>query len=76
MDNLLWGSSQGYMAEEFDRFLSRGKVNISTELLLLCFAYNMNKFHAKIQNDRRGKSLHEITETNASSGGEIYLWNE
>jgi transposase len=35
---------------QFDRFLTRGKVNVTTELLLLCFGYNVSKLHAKIQN--------------------------
>ena len=45
---------------QFDRFLTRGKQNVKTELLLLCFGYNVNKLHAKIQNERCGKSLHEL----------------
>jgi transposase len=40
---------------QFDRFLTRGKQNVKTELLLLCFGYNVNKLHAKIQNERCGK---------------------
>ena len=45
---------------QFDRFLTRGKVNVTTELLLLCFGYNVNKLHAKIQGERTGKSLHDV----------------
>ena len=45
---------------QFDRFLTRGKQNVRTELLLLCFGYNINKLHAKIQNERCGKDLHEL----------------
>ena len=45
---------------QFDRFLTRGKQNVKTELLLLCFGYNVNKLHAKIQNERYGKDLHEL----------------
>jgi hypothetical protein len=45
---------------QFDRFLTRGKPNVMTETLLLCFGYNVNKLHAKIQNERYGKDLHEI----------------
>jgi transposase len=45
---------------QFDRFLTRGKQNVRTELLLLCFGYNVNKLHAKIQNERLGKDLHEL----------------
>jgi len=45
---------------QFDRFLTRGKPNVTTELLLLCFGYNINKLHAKIQNNRCGMDLHEL----------------
>jgi len=45
---------------QFDRFLTRGKQNVKTELLLLCFGYNVNKLHTKIQNERWGKDLHEL----------------
>jgi transposase len=45
---------------QFDRFLTRGNPNVKTELLLLCFGYNMNKLHTKIQNERCGKPLHEL----------------
>lgn len=43
----------------FNRFLARGKNNVKTESLLLCLGYNVNKLHAKIQNDRCGRELHE-----------------
>ena len=42
----------------FTRFLTRGIENVKTEILLLCFAYNVNKLHAKIQSGRCGKNLH------------------
>jgi transposase len=45
---------------QFTRFLTRGTPNVKTETLLLCFGYNINKLHAKIQNERIGKSLHEL----------------
>jgi transposase len=45
---------------QFDRFFTRGKQNVKTELLLLCFGYNVNKLHSKIQNERYGKPLHEL----------------
>ena len=45
---------------QFDRFLTRGKQNVRTELLLLCFGYNVNKLHAKIQGERYAESLHEL----------------
>ena len=42
----------------FTRFLLRGNENVKTETLLLCFGFNMNKLHAKIQSGRCGKNLH------------------
>lgn len=36
----------------FQRFLLRGKTKVKLEILLLCFGYNINKLHAKIQGDR------------------------
>lgn len=44
----------------FRRFLTKGKINVKTEFTLLCFGYNINKFHNKIQNDRCKILLHEI----------------
>ncbi|PKM49209.1 MAG: IS5/IS1182 family transposase, partial [Firmicutes bacterium HGW-Firmicutes-7] len=44
----------------FNRFLTRGKNSVKTEFLLLCFGYNMNKFHTKIQNGRCCQHLHPI----------------
>ena len=46
----------------FTRFLTRGSPNVATETLLLCFGYNVNKLHAKIQSERCGKDLHELKE--------------
>ena len=37
---------------DFQKFLLRGKTKVKLEILLLCFGYNINKLHAKIQNDR------------------------
>lgn len=45
---------------QFNRFLTRGKSSVKNEFLLLCFGYNINKLHAKIQNDRCKKHLHEL----------------
>ena len=45
---------------QFSRFLTRGSPNVRTELLLLCFGYNINKLHTKIQNERCGKPLHAL----------------
>ena len=45
---------------QFTRFLTRGRNNVKTEFILLCLAYNINKLHNKIQNDRCGKHLHEL----------------
>ena len=46
----------------FDQFLTRGLSNVKTELFLLCMGYNMNKLHAKIQNNRLGCILHPLKE--------------
>ena len=42
----------------FRRFLTRGKQNVMTEMLLLAFAYNVNKLHAKIAQNRTSVKLH------------------
>lgn len=42
---------------EFQRFLLRGKTKVKLEILLLCMGYNINKLHAKIQNDRTESHL-------------------
>ena len=44
----------------FNRFLTRGKGSVNTEFMLLCLGYNVNKLHAKIQNERIGKPLHPL----------------
>lgn len=44
----------------FRRFLTKGKINVKTEFTLLCFGYDINKLHSKIQQDRCGILLHEI----------------
>ena len=46
----------------FDQFLTRGLENVKTELFLLSIGYNMNKLHAKIQNNRVGCILHPSKE--------------
>lgn len=48
---------------EFQRFLLRGKTNVKLEILLLCMGYNLNKLHAKIQNERTGSHLFPVKET-------------
>lgn len=48
---------------DFNRFLTRGKNNVKTEFILLCLGYNLNKLHAKIQNERLGKHLHPVRES-------------
>ncbi len=45
----------------FRRFMRRGKKNVNTEMLLLCFGYNINKLHNKIQNDRLDQYLHKVS---------------
>ncbi|WP_040293734.1 IS1182 family transposase [Acetonema longum] len=44
----------------FRRFLLRGKVKATTEFLLLCMGYNLNKLHNKIQSARCGSYLHPL----------------
>ena len=44
----------------FNRFLTRGKNSVKNEFILLCFGYNVNKLHAKIQNERVKKLLHQL----------------
>jgi transposase len=39
---------------QFNRFLTRGKNSVKTEFSLLCFVYNINKLHNKIQNKKLG----------------------
>ena len=48
---------------EFQRFLLRGKTKVKLEILLLCMGYNLNKLHAKIQNERTGSYLLLVKET-------------
>ena len=48
------------MIYNFNRFLTRGKTNVKNEFIFLCFGYNVNKLHAKIQNERVGKPLHQV----------------
>ena len=43
----------------FRRFLTRGKENVNTEMLFLCFAYNINKLHNKTAKNRRRTHLFE-----------------
>ncbi|MBU5428287.1 transposase [Tissierella pigra] len=42
----------------FRRFLTRGKKNVKTEFMLLCFGYDINKLHSKIQNNKCGVSFY------------------
>lgn len=45
---------------EFQRFLLRGKTKVKLEVLLLCLGYNLNKLHAKIQNERTNTHFFEV----------------
>ena len=45
---------------EFQRFLLRGKTKVKLEILLLCFGYNINKLHSKIQKDRLQNHFFEV----------------
>lgn len=44
----------------FRRFFTRGLQATRTEFLLLCFAYNVNKLHAKIQKNKEDLHLHKL----------------
>jgi transposase len=50
----------GVMKEDygFRRFLTRGKQNVHIEFLLLCFGFNINKLHQKVQSDNCRKLLY------------------
>ena len=48
---------------EFQRFLLRGKTKVKLEILLLSMGYNLNKLHAKTQNERTGSHLYEVKES-------------
>ena len=43
---------------KFRQFLLRGNRKVLTEITLLAIAYNINKYHHKIQNNRTGTQLH------------------
>lgn len=43
----------------FRQFLLRGHAKVTVEILLMAMAYNMNKLHAKIQQNRTGIQLFE-----------------
>ena len=43
----------------FRQFLLRGNRKVTTEILLLSMAYNINKLHSKIQHNRTGTQLFE-----------------
>lgn len=44
----------------FNRFLTRGTKNVRTEFLILVFAFNIKKYHNRIQAKRTGFSLYEL----------------
>lgn len=43
---------------QFRQFLLRGNKKVLTEITLLAIAYNINKYHHKIQDNRTGTQLH------------------
>lgn len=51
----------GALKEDYGyrRFITRGKNNVYIEFLLLCFGFNINKLHMKIQNNNCGKLLYK-----------------
>ena len=44
----------------FRRYLSTGIRNVTMESVIIAMAHNINKLHAKIQNNRTGKHLYEV----------------
>lgn len=54
-------SAFGVMKEDmrFRRFLTRGQVNISTEFMLLCFGFNINKLYSKRMNGKLAFKLYK-----------------
>ena len=51
------GTEKANYSETFRQFLLRGNNKVTTEILLLAMAYDINKLHSKIQNDRTGTQL-------------------
>lgn len=45
----------------YRRFNRRGQDNVTSELALVCIAFNLNKLHSNILADRLGFSLHELS---------------
>ncbi len=43
----------------FRRYLLRGNKKVLAETVLVAMAYNINKYHAKIQQNRTGRQLFE-----------------
>ena len=43
----------------FRRFFTREKHNVKTEYLLLCFGFNINRLHQKIQSKKTGQLLYK-----------------
>ena len=43
----------------FRRFLLRGKNNVKIEVMLMAFAYDINKLHNKTKQKRNGELLHK-----------------
>jgi len=44
--------------KSFKSFFTRGKNNVKTEFIMLCFGYNINKLHAKIQCEKCVTHIH------------------
>jgi len=44
----------------FRRFCRRGTDEVTTELALVCLAFNLNKLHSNLINERTGFTLHEL----------------
>ena len=55
--------SKSFLEKRQESYLFRGKTKVKLEILLLCMGYNLNKLHAKIQNERTGSHLFPVKET-------------
>ena len=44
---------------KFRQFLLRGSKKVKIEFLLVCMAFNINKLHAKLENERLGVAFHQ-----------------
>lgn len=57
----------GVIKEDYDfrRVTMRGKAKVKTEVLLVCFGYNINKLHSKTVNNRRKSGMFKVEKDTA-----------